>query len=163
MALLRTDRTDRTERTYMREGNMKAIRKWKQLAPVAGAVLAIAAIAMLAVSLQGCAGNGKPTPEDIKANAYKSLVVAAETYDASMKSVVTLAGRGMLKPSDVDRVKRYARIYYDAYQSASLALYTYAAISNEDAELKLSTALGQMSKALAEFIDIVKPYLEGGK
>jgi hypothetical protein len=128
-----------------------------------GKAVRFALAALLVIGIMACTTTGaKPTPEDIRDTAYKSLVVAAETYDASMKTLATVAARGIVRPEEVEKIKGYAKIYYDAYQGASLALYTYAAISGVETETRLSTALAEMSKALSEFLTIARPYLSRG-
>lgn len=114
----------------------------------------------IVLALVACATTGKSTPEDIRTNAYKALVVAAESYELTMVSFGVLAGKGIVKAEDIEKAKKYGRIYYDAYRAASIALYAYASVSNTDNEVRLSTMLQEMNVALVRLLEITQPYLE---
>lgn len=100
------------------------------------------------VVLAGC--------NNFERNAYNSLVVAGESYDAVMRSIAEAHADGFLDKSQYDSAKAIARIYRGAFHAARVALEEYIANPLESERLRVHTTLRAMTERLGELLEYAR-------
>ena len=103
-------------------------------------------LVILALVSMGCAGKTSP-----QGQAYKTLLTAKTTYEATMSSVADLYKQGKLTDTDKDKAIAYGRTFYQSYQLAVSAL-----------DAGSSLEIGKTLQALSELVKFVGQFT-GGK
>ncbi len=120
------------------------------------------ALAILLALIAGCAGqasntSGTPattaTQDSPQTVAYKSLRSAADTYDATMKTVASLFKQGIINTDTKAKAIQYATIFRTAYGKAIDVL-----------EAGGTPSVVAVSAALTDLLKFIQPYMaQGGK
>jgi hypothetical protein len=100
--------------------------------------------------------------EDIISNAYKTLSVAAETYDASMRAAADLDERGLLDDEAKAKVISIGGKCRAAHGVAVAALAAYAETSRAEDGDKLGVALAEVTRLVYDLGTILTPYITTG-
>jgi hypothetical protein len=105
------------------------------------------------------------TDNEVVTNSYKTLKVAAATYDGAMQSAALLYGSGQIDEQTRDQVIRAGLKFQLAHQAASLALDAYAtALEGQDKgamdakKIKLDTALAETTQLLGQLATLIGQY-----
>ena len=106
----------------------------------------LACLLVILALVMGCAGNTSPMGQ-----AYKTLLTAKTTYEATMGSLADLYKKGQISDADRDKAISYGRTFYQSYQIAVSAL---------DAGSTLE--IGKVLQALSELVKFVGQFT-GGK
>ncbi|MFI3270575.1 MAG: hypothetical protein R3Y11_00495 [Pseudomonadota bacterium] len=92
---------------------------------------------------------------EVERDSYRTLVIAANTYDATMSAVATAHADGAISTEQYEKVKVVASVYHGTFHTARLALESYVSLSENgtastsDQETLLAT-LSTMTTRLAE-------------
>jgi hypothetical protein len=103
-------------------------------------------LVILSLVLVGC--GGKTTPQG---QAYKTLLTAKTTYEATMSSLADLYKQGKITDADRDKAITYGRTFYQSFQVAVSALDAGSALE-----------IGKALQALSELVKFVGQFT-GGK
>lgn len=122
-------------------------------------------VLVLSVSLilAGCGGQSiiapasqakqAATQDSPQTTAYKALRSAADTYDATMKTVATLYKQGIISTDVKAQAIKYGNVFRTAYGRAIDVL-----------ESGGTPSMATVSAALADLLNFLQPYLtKGGK
>lgn len=117
---------------------------------------------ILLALIAGCASqtsnaSGTPattaTQDSPQTVAYKSLRSAADTYDATMKTVASLYKQGIINADTKTKAIHYAIIFRTAYGQAIDVL-----------EAGGTPSVATVSAALTDLLQFIQPYItQGGK
>ena len=91
-------------------------------------------------------------------NSYRSLIVASEAYDFSMKSVAEAQRSGKITAEQRQEINEVASVYYTAYQKAVDALESYVISESSEDKEKAIEALRDATAAITDLIKIVADY-----
>ncbi len=118
------------------------------------------ALAILLALIAGCAGQasntaGTPattgTQDSPQTVAYKSLRSAADTYEATMKTVASLYRQGIINADTKAKAIQYAAIFRTAYSQAIDVL-----------EAGGTPSVVAVSAALTDLLQFIQPYITQG-
>jgi hypothetical protein len=93
-------------------------------------------------------------------NTYRTLSIAKETYDVSMKSAADLYKQGKINDRQKTEIIRVGNEYRAAYFVAVDALVAYAATDASDDKEKLQTAMTEFAKVSRSFTQLLQKYVE---
>jgi hypothetical protein len=93
---------------------------------------------------------------DFENNAYNTLVIAGETYDATMSALADAHAGGTLDDAQYAKAKAVARIYRGAFQSARIALEEYVASPGDTQRDRVTQMLVAMTGRLSELLDCAR-------
>ncbi len=121
------------------------------------------ALAILLALIAGCAGQASNAPDapsqqasvhdSPQTVAFKSLRSAADTYDATMKTVASLYKQGIINTDTKAKAIQYATIFRTAYGKAIDVL-----------EAGGTPSVVAVSAALTDLLQFIQPYVsQGGK
>lgn len=110
-------------------------------------------------AMPGCATLPDGTDTEPEETAYKVLLSARLTYEATMPALGEAYQSGLITEDQKDKIVDYANKYLGAYRAAVVALAEYVKLKNTDAEARLAQALVDMNGLFAEFLALVTPYL----
>lgn len=107
----------------------------------------------LATCLSAC------NESQVTSNAYKTLSIAADSYDGAMKAAADLGNRGLLEEATKEKIISIGRKYKTAHEVGSSALEAYAQTTRAEDEEKLSTALTEVMRLVWELQEILHPLI----
>ena len=109
-------------------------------------------VAYICLFMVGCAS--------FQRNTYRTLSVAKETYDVSMKSAADLYKQGRINDQQKTDIIRVGNEYRAAYFVAVDALVAYAATEAASDKEKLQTAMTEFAKVSRSFTQLLQKYIE---
>uniref|UniRef100_A0A6M3JKZ3 Uncharacterized protein n=1 Tax=viral metagenome TaxID=1070528 RepID=A0A6M3JKZ3_9ZZZZ len=101
--------------------------------------------------------------EDYFLNSYKTLAISKQTYDTTLSVLGDLYKQGKLTVDQKDKSIELGRIYKEAHNVATLALFAYDASKNTTDKEAFEAAMSVAAKRLTEFLTFVQPLMKGGK
>jgi len=113
-------------------------------------------LALALLLLFGCAGN-------FTTNVYKGLAVSKATYDNGLSMAGDLYKQGKMSETDKANIIKYGNTYMLLHNQVVVSLLDYQATESAEAKDKTTTYLAQASAALSKLLDIIQPYITGGK
>ena len=109
-------------------------------------------LACLGVCLAAC------NESQIATNAYKTLSIAADTYDGSMRSAADLYNRGLLDDAGKQNIIDMGRKYKIAHRTATSALEAYVKTTGASEKERLTIALSEVTRVLSELSSTLPPF-----
>lgn len=88
-------------------------------------------------------------------DAYRTLSVSTESYDAAMKSLGDLYKKGMISEETKDKAVELGRYYQAALKSAVEAMNAYSQVETDANRDKATAALIEYSKALGKVMEYI--------
>ena len=95
----------------------------------------------------------------VTANAYKTLAIAADTYDGSMQSAADLYSRGLIDKATKAKIIDIGHRYKTVHLVATNALEAYAKTTGARDEERLSIALSEVLRVIGDLNTILAPLL----
>lgn len=95
-------------------------------------------------------------------DSYRTLSIAATTYDTAMKSIADLYRQGKVTEAQKAKALEIGMEYWIAYHTATDALEAYIAVGSVDNEKRLEIAMMEFSKVLSKFMNYVQPIITKG-
>lgn len=102
-------------------------------------------IAAMLFPLAGCDEDAVIT------NAYKIIRTAGTVYDAGMRASADAYASGKLSPEQYLEIKESAKVYYETYHAARMALSAYYDTRGEEQRKKLDSSVDAMKANLGRF------------
>lgn len=103
---------------------------------------------------QGCAAT-------FTRDAYRSLVVSQQTYDAVLSGMGDLYREGKISDSQKNKAIDIGRAYKLAHNGAVESLARYQETGGEADKQAIIAGLAEASKQLAALVNYARPFLEG--
>jgi uncharacterized lipoprotein YehR (DUF1307 family) len=94
-------------------------------------------------------------------NAYKTLSASATIYEQGYPAFLEAHEKGLVTDAQKAQGKELATKYWGAYHMAVEALIVYNEVSTAENKDKVSVALIQMSKSIADFSTYITPFIGG--
>jgi len=116
-----------------------------------GVALALAAVMIFT---QSCAYN-----VGFVQTTYKLLSISNVSYDTAMKTAADLYGQKRITDEQKAEIIKIGKTFAGAHNAAVEALASYEETKAVSEQEKMSAQIEIASKALAELLNLIKPYL----
>ena len=126
----------------------------------------------LSLLIAACQTTGGGTPSTITPPAtgnqafitasYKTLVSAAQVYDAGMNTAGYLYKQGKISPAQKDQIIKIATKYYDSWHLAQRALEEYKASETAVNKAAMEQAMDSFINSQTELLNVLNSFM-GGK
>lgn len=95
--------------------------------------------------------------QTFESNAYKSLVAAGTTYDATMRALAEAHHKGKIPDAQWENAKAIAHVYYGLFHSARVMLEEYVGQGQTAAQReRIQGTMTAMALRLAELLDYAR-------
>ena len=95
-------------------------------------------------------------------NAYRTLAVSQQTYDATLSALGDMYKQGMLSDEHKDKAVELGTLYKAAHNSAVQALLQYESNPTPDNKQRYLESAAFASQQLAMLLEFAKPFLVKG-
>lgn len=94
-------------------------------------------------------------------NAYKTMYLSAQAYDAGMKSVSDLQKQGQITADQREQINDVARKFWASYQIAAITLSAYNKSQTDANKESLVWALSEMASKWRVYVELVNTLAPG--
>ena len=106
------------------------------------------------MACQGCAYSG-----GMVKTTYKLLTVSNVSYDTAMKTAADLYSQKRITDEQKAEIIKIGKTFAEAHNAAVEALASYEETKAVSEQEKMSAQISIASNALAEILNLIKPYL----
>ena len=126
----------------------------KYVARLMLAMIAFLCLAAIIIPGQGCAYN-----MGLVQTTYKLLTVSNISYDTAMKTAADLYAQKRITEEQKAEIIKIGKTFAGAHNAAVEALASYEETKAVSEQEKMSIQIVMASEALAEILNLIKPYL----
>ena len=115
--------------------------------------LAVFVLLTMVLMLAACAAG------TFKTNSYKTLAASATIYEQGYPAFLDLYNKGIISFETKEKGRALAIKYWAAYHAATNALIAYDAVDSAENKDRVTAAVLESQKFLAELTAYIQPFL----